>query len=216
MAPKVPRKKRSGPYMWEYIPATAKTWGPRKKVRSRKRTFRTTNLPQSAINLIAFQLGRNIGRLHLSAPSQMRTVTQPHFNRQSKIEKLRRSINFRGPVNTRSVNPSYIQIVRRLHSLNRTPNENYNMRGELSTGYHMRRIQSMQNLLGRLQRQNNNGYVNATTGNLYTFNSRRGHLTSVPANPQQPSITIATGLKRRMNGTLHFNTRRRKQQLRNR
>lgn len=216
MVKSVSRKKRSGPYMWEYRPATATTWGPRKKVRSRLRTFRTTNLPQSALSLIANQLGRNIGRLHLSSPSHMRSVTQPHFNRQRKVENLRRRINFLGPVNTRHVNPSYIQIVRRLQSLNRTPNENYNRRGELGTGYHVRRIQNMQNLIGRLQRQNNNGYINTTTGNLYTFNSRGGHLTHVPANPQQPYITIATGLKRRTNGTLHFNTRRRKQQIRNR
>lgn len=209
--PPITKKKRSGPYMWEYRSVAPSTWGIRKKVRSRKRIFRGENLPQSVLNLISGQLGRNVGRLHVASPSHMRHVSQPHFNRQRKVEKLRNLI--RGRL-ARRINPSYIQIVQRLATLNRTPNNNYEMRNQTSTGWHTRRIQNMQNLLGRLQLQGTNRYYNAQRNNTYMFND--GKLVFSPNDPRRPNITIAYGLKRRANGTLYFNTRRRKQQLRNR
>lgn len=207
MIEKVTRKKRSGPYVYEYVRRPGRSV-PIKKMRSYKRRG-LANVPQNAMNLIASQLGRNVGKLYITSPKNVRNVLQPSMNTQRKIAELRSKLNFRL---TRNVNPAYIQIVRRLQQINRTPDNNYEMRGNYSTGYHARRIQNMENLLARIQRQGNGMYRNHRK--RYEFN--RGSLIAVPNNPRGVYITIAKGLSKRPNGSLYFNLRKRRERQRTR
>lgn len=174
------------------------------------------NLPKNfLVNLVKKLPRKNAAMLAIASPrSNVRHALKPTMNKYKKIENLRRKLNFRGNVNSFRVNPAYVQIVRRLQELNNNPNNNYEMRGSTSTGWHTRRIQNMQNLLGRLQRQGNNMYWNRRNDKEYEFN--RGSLIAVPNNPRRPYITIATGLSKRPNGSLFFNLRKRHDRKRSR
>lgn len=212
----VPRKARSGPYVWEYTSAS-KT----KKMRAHKRRG-LVSVPQSAMNMIANQLGKNVSKLYLTSPESVRNVLMPHMKRHKKVSNLRGKINImsRTALNTRRVNPGYIRIVRRLQELNRTPNENYERRGEYSTGWHSRRIQSMMNLLRRLGRPmpvgDPNQYYNATHNRTYHYEPKSKHLTVSPNHPRGVYVTVAKGLNRKPNGTLYFNLRKRHDRKRGR
>lgn len=171
------------------------------------------NLPPNALSLIAKKLkGESIGSLYISSPSYMRSAIQPHFNKTRRnIENLRQKITgFRGPVNTRIVNPGYVRIVKRLQQLNKTPNIVYEMRGNNSTGYHARRIKSMENLLGRLVMTNQGRYRN---GNSY-YNFNKGSLVAVPRAVGGVYVTVAKGISKRPNGSLFFNMRKRHERQR--
>ncbi len=207
--PVVPRKKRSGPYVWGYTNPLR-----RKKMRLHKRRG-LLNVPQSAMNLIAQGLGRNVGKLYITSPRSVRSVLTPSMNLQRKIASLRGKLNFRGTVNTRYVTPAYIQLVRRLQQINRTPNNNYNRRGETSTGWHAMRIQGMENLLGRLELQAPGMYWNSRNNREYEY-TNKGNLIALPNNPRAPYMTIARQLSVRPNGTLYFNLRKRRERQRTR
>jgi hypothetical protein len=169
------------------------------------------NLPPGALNLIAKKLNaRSIASLYMTAPKHVRNVLKPNLNTYRKISNLRSKIGFRGSVNTRTVNPAYIQIVRRLQQINKTPNNNYEMRNEYSTGYHSRRIQNVQNLLGRLVMTNVGRYRN---GNSY-YNFNKGSLVAVPRHGGGVYVTVAKGISKRPNGSLFFNLRKRRERQR--
>lgn len=192
-----------------------------KRVRSPNNTssakrVNLANLPKNfLVNLVKKLPRKNAAMLAIASPrSNVRHALKPTMNKYKKIENLRRKISFRGNVNSLRVNPAYIQIVRRLQELNNTPNNNYEMRGNTSTGRHTRRIQAMQNLINRLQFQGANMYWNRRNNKNYEFN--RGSLIAVPNNPHRPYITIAKGLSKRPNGTLFFNVRKRHDRKRNR
>lgn len=177
---------------------SGKTINPKKKPQP---SF--ANLPKNfMINLMKKLPRKNATMMYIASPRNVRYALKPNMNKYKKIENLRRKINFRGNVNSRTVNPNYIRVVRRLQQLNNTPNNNYVMRGKTSTGYHIRRVQEMQNLLGRLRR-NGNQYVNDRNGRRYNYN--RGSLVSVPTHPSGVYVTIARGLKHKPNGRLYFN-----------
>lgn len=174
------------------------------------------NVPQSAMQLIASKLGgKNVASLYVTSPKYVRNVLKPKLNTQKKVATLRQKLGFNGTVNTRMVNPAYVQIVNRLKQINNTPNNNYYMRGEYGTGYHARRIQNLQNLLGRLEQTNTNYYRNRANPNKhYEFSKNGGQLVAVPVNPQGVYVTIARGLTKRPNGTLFFNLRKRRERSR--
>lgn len=205
----VPKSKRSGPYVWGYTnPLRIK------KTRIHKRRG-LSNIPQSAMSLIAQALHRNVGKLYMTSPRSVRSVLTPSMNVQRKIASLRGKLNFRGPLNTRYVTPAYIQIVRKLQQINTTPNSNYNRRGETSTGWHARRIQGMENFLGRLEFQSPGMYWNSRNNREYLY-TRKGNLIALPNNPRGRTMTIARQLSVRPNGTLYFNLRKRRERQRTR
>lgn len=196
------------------MPVTTRS-GKRKRVSSPPK-MSLANLPQSALNLIAKKLkGGSIGPLYISAPSHMRNVIQPHFNKTRRnIENLRNKLTFRSRVNTRRVNPAYMRIVKRLQQINKTPNNVYEMRGNYGTGYHARRIQSMENMLGRLVMTNQGRYHNRNNNRYYNFS--KGSLVAVPRNPGGVYVTVAKGISKRPNGSLFFNQRKRRERQRTR
>ena len=169
---------------------------------SRKRVkMSLANLPPNALNLIAKKLkGESIGSLYISSPVHVRSAIQPHFNKTRRnIANLRQKITgFRGSVNTRTINPGYVRIVKRLQKLNKTPNNVYE------------RIQNMQNLLGRLVMTNQGRYRN---GNSY-YNFNKGRLVAVPRNIGGVYVTVAKGISKRPNGSLYFNLRKRRERRR--
>lgn len=174
-----------------------------KTIQKKKPQPSLANLPKNfLINLMKKLPRKNAAMMYIASPRNVRYALKPNMNKYKKIENLRRKINFRGNVNSRTVNPNYIRIVRRLQQLNNTPNNNYELRGKTSTGWHTRRIQNMQNLIGRL-RLNGNQYVNDRTNKRYNYNKRT--LIAVPNNPRGVYVAVARGLKRRPNGSLYFN-----------
>lgn len=191
----IPTKKRSGPYVWEYV-------RPGKKIRSHKMRG-LANVPQSAMKLISNKLGgANVAKLFMTSPKHVRNVLKPNLKNHQLTAKLRNKIQY-----AREVTPDYIRIVRRLQQVNRTPNENYEMRGNTSTGWHVRRIKNMENLLGRLVLNGNGTYRNGQK--RYDFNKKSRNLVAVPTNPRGVYVTIARGVSKRPNGTLYFNLRKR-------
>lgn len=211
----VPKKKRSGPYVWVYS-SPSKT----KKRRAHKRRG-LTNVPPSAMSIIANKLHRNVGSLYAASPKSVRNVLTPHMAHYKQVANLRSKIDpmLRTSVNTRTVNPGYIRIAQRLHQLNRTPNRNYEMRGEFSTGWHVRRVQSMMNLLRRLRQPlagDPDEYYNERNNRNFSYNSRSKTLIAQPRHPRGAWVTIARDLNRRPNGSMFFNLRKRHDRKRGR
>lgn len=168
-----------------------------KTIQKKKPQPSLANLPKNfLVNLMKKLPRKNTAMMYIASPRNVRYALDPTMKKYKKIENLRRKINFRGNVNSRTVNPNYIRIVRRLQQLNNTPNNNYDL------GWHTRRIQNMQNLLGRL-RLNGNQYLNDRNNRRYNYNKRS--LIAVPTNPRGVYMTVARGIKRRPNGSLYFN-----------
>lgn len=208
-----PKKKRSGPYIWEYSSASKI-----KKRRSHKRRG-LSSVPQTAMSIIGSKLGKNVTKLYMTSPKSIRNVLKPNMNLQKKIFNLRSKINprtGRSSVNWRRVNPGYVRIVKRLQELNRTPNENYEMRGENSTGWYVGRVQSIMNLMRRLRQlvANANLYYNEVGNRNYQYSPKSKTLIAEPNNPRGVYVTIAKGVNRRPNGSLFFNLRKRKERKR--
>lgn len=189
---------------------SGKTLVPKSSIRKPPRVKTSlANLPPNALSLIGSHLkGKNIASLYLTSPKYVRNIIKPNLNKQKKIGNLRNKLNFRSTVNTRIVNPSYIQIVKRLQQLNNTPNNVYEMRGNTGTGYHARRIKNMENMLGRLVMINQGRYHNRNNNRYYNFS--KGSLVSVPRTIGGVYITVAKGLSKRPNGSLFFNLRKRR------
>lgn len=145
----------------------------------------------------------NFLSFYIAMPKNVKKALDPILNRYRKVPVLRSKINFRGPVNTRVVNPRYIHLVRGLSRMNNNPNEYYEARNQYSTGYHSRRIQNAMNLLRRLRQTNNGYYVNNLNNRrAYTYN--RGSLSAVPRVPGGVYITVARGIHRSPRGRLTF------------
>lgn len=148
---------------------------------------------------------RSLVHFYMGMPANIRKNLKPILkNRKEKmIGMLRSKINFRGPINTRVINPSYIYLLRKLSKINNNPNNYYESRNQYSTGYHSRRVQAALNLLRRLRRTNNGYYVNNQYNNLYNYN-KRGTLTAVPRVPGGVYVTVARGIQRSPGGRLSF------------
>ena len=197
----VKKQKRSGPYVWEYVRSPGASV-PVKKMRSHKRRG-LANVPQSAMNIISTQLGRNVGKLYLTSPKYVRSVLQPSMNTQHQIAKLRGKLT---PRFTRTVHPGYISIVRRLQEIN--GNNNF-------TRAHVNRIQRMQKILERLYNTSGRGRYsnNRNDRGNYVYHKKGGVLYFDPHDMRR-IYKVAKGVSKRPNGTLFFNLRKRRERQR--
>lgn len=176
-----------------------------RKKRKSPSPIKFSNLPLNFMRNVASKLPeKNVAMMYMASPKRFRYAIQPNMNKAKKIGTLKSKIGFRhGSVNTRSVNPAYIRIVRRLQELSPTNN---------NIGWHSRRIQNFMNTLARLELQGPGMYWNRRHNKEYEFT--KGNLIAVPNNPRAPYMTVGRQVSVRPNGTLYFNLRKRRERQR--
>ena len=169
-----------------------------------KKRKRNVNLPPNVTQKVANFLNKNnFFKLYMASPKHMRNAMEPKRQKYIKVGRLRSKLTHDI---TRTINPTYIRIVKRLEELNNTPNNYYNLQGKVSTGWHSRRVKRMINNLNQLRPTADPSLYMHPNGRYYNYN--RGSLSEVPTNPFGGFVEVAKGLRKNSaTGKLSFNMR---------